>query len=335
MSKTENHFVPVVVEDYYPKVTGRLLNRILKINPKRVVLFGFSDNMKWLLRLLQENSITPMLTDWREKYANYDCGGHQILSIEEIDDDADTLLVVCVEEINDLKSGINFLFNLGKHNIRVIYDRADDNIPFRQEEPFKGISDRARERAISMISDAQLFDLIQYISQTKDVEGDVVEYGSLYGGSGAVIAEAVKYYGEKPVWLFDTFSGIPDSRYGLDFHWNGSFSDNSFSAVRDAFSDMKNVKVVKGNITETYNQVTNAISFGYLASDTIESGELLMNFMWPKLSPGGIICVCDYGSFPNAIPLTVYIDEFIKNIANEAFIFRNERCGIFILKNPI
>ena len=98
---------------------------------------------------------------------------------------------------------------------------------------------------------------------------------------------------------------------------------------------MKNVKVVKGNITETYNQVTNAISFGYLASDTIESGELLMNFMWPKLSPGGIICVCDYGSFPNAIPLTVYIDEFIKNIANEAFIFRNERCGIFILKNPI
>ena len=328
-------FVPVVIEDYYPKVTSRLLNRILKVAPKNVVLYGFSDNMKWLLRLLQENSITPILTDWRDKYSNYDCGGHQMVSVEELNDSEDTLLVMCEEEINDLKDGINFLFNLGKHKIKVIYDREDDNIPFRQEEPYKGISDRARSRALSMISDAQLFDLIQYIDQTSDVLGDVVEYGSLYGGSGAVIAEAVKHFGEKPVWLFDTFSGIPNSRYGLDYHWNGSFSDNSFSAVQDAFSDMSNVKVVKGNICETYNKVSNPISFGYLASDTIESGELLMNFMWPKLSPGGIICVCDYGSFPNAIPLTVYVDEFIKQIADEAFIFRSDRCGIFIMKNRV
>lgn len=335
MSNKENLFVPVVIEDYYPKVTGRLLNRILKMAPKNVVLFGFSDNMKWLLRLLQENSITPTLTDWREKYLHYDCGGHQMVPVSGLGDSDDTLLVVCVEEINDLKNGINFLFHLGKHKIKVIYDRADDNIPFRQEEPYKGISDRARSRAISMISDAQLFDLIQYIEKTNDVLGDVVEYGSLYGGSGAVIAEAVKHFGEKPVWLFDTFSGIPNSRYGLDHHWNGSFSDNSFSAVRDAFSDMSNVKVVKGNICETYNKVSNPISFGYLASDTIESGELLLNFMWPKLSPGGIICVCDYGSFPNAIPLTVYIDEFIKQIDAEAFVFRLDRCGIFIMKNRV
>ena len=335
MTIEENSITPVVVEDYYPKVTSRLLNRILKVAPKNVVLFGFSDNMKWLLRLLQENSIIPALTDWRDKYSRYDCGGHQMMPMAELKDSEDTLLVVCLDEINDLKNGINFLFNLGKHKIKIIYDRDDENIPFRQEEPYKGISDRARRRAISMISDTQLFDLIQFIDKTSDVLGDVVEYGSLYGGSGAVIAESVKYFGEKPVWLFDTFSGIPDSRYGLDYHWNGSFSDNSFSAVQDAFSDMKNVKVVKGDICKTYDQVSNPISFGYLASDTLESGELLMNFMWPKLSPGGIICVCDYGSFPNAIPLTVYVDEFIKQITDQAFVFRTEKCGIFIMKNRI
>jgi hypothetical protein len=333
MPNTKNQFIPVVLEDYYPKVALRLLNRILKIKPKKVVLLGFSDNMKWLLRLLQENGVTPLLTDWREKFLNYDCGDHKIISVTELDDDSDALLVVCVEEINELKNGINFIFNMAKHKIRVIYDRTDSNLPFRQEEPFKGISDRARKRAISMISDAQLFDLIQYVSQTKNIQGDVVEYGSLYGGSGAVIAEAVKHFGEKPVWLFDTFSGIPESRYGLDFHWNGSFSDNSFAAVKDAFSDMNNVKVIKGNICETYDQVTNPISFGYLASDTLESGEILINFMWSKLSPGGIICVCDYGSFPNAIPLTVYLDQFTKKVSEQALIFRNERCGIFIMKN--
>lgn len=334
MTNKNTIFVPVEVEDYYPKVTVRLLNRILKADPKKVVLFGFSDNMKWLLRLLQERSVIPILTDWRHEYQGYDCGGHDLVSVDALDDSSDTLLIVCVEEINALKDGIKYLYHLGKNKIKIIYDRADPNIPFRQEDPYRGISERASARAISMISDSQLFDLIQFIDKTKDVPGDVVEYGSLHGGSGAVIAEAVKFYGEKPIWLFDTFDGIPDSKYGLDYHWNGSFSDNSFSQVKAAFSDMKNVTVVKGNICDTYNTVTaNPISFGYLASDTLESGEILMNYMWPRLSPGGIIAVCDYGSFPNAIPLTVYMDEFIKDIGSEAFIFRADKFGIYIMKN--
>ena len=333
MTNKSTSFEPVEVESYYPKVTVRLLSRILEVQPEKVVLFGFSDNMKWLLRLLQERSITPTLADWREKYLDYDCGGQQLISADELEDDKNTLLVVCVEEANDFKDAIRVIYYLGKNKIPVIYDRTDPNLPFRQEEPYKSISEKAQARAISMISDPQLFDLIQFIDKTKDVPGDVVEYGSLHGGSGAVIAEAVKHFGEKPVWLFDTFDGIPDSKYGLDFHWNGSFSDNSYSQVRDAFSDMSNVKVIKGNICDTYETVTNAISFGYLASDTLESGELLLNFMWPKLSPGGIIAVCDYGSYPNAIPLTVYVDEFIKDKGSDAFIFRADKFGIYIMKN--
>ena len=93
MSNNKNPFIPITVEDWYPKVAVRLLNRILKINPKKVALFGFSTNMKWLLRLLQENSVTPTITDWREKYLNYDCGGYQMVPVTELDDD--------VNKIND------------------------------------------------------------------------------------------------------------------------------------------------------------------------------------------------------------------------------------------
>ena len=75
--------------------------------------------MKWLLRLLQENSITPVLTDWREQYVDYDCGGHQLTSVRDLDDSDSTLLVVCLEEINDLKQGINFLHELGKNRINM------------------------------------------------------------------------------------------------------------------------------------------------------------------------------------------------------------------------
>ena len=74
---------------------------------KKVVLFGFSDNMKWLLRLLQENSIKPILTDWRDDYKGYDCGGYDLIPVDELEDSPDTLLVVCVEEINSLKDAIS------------------------------------------------------------------------------------------------------------------------------------------------------------------------------------------------------------------------------------
>ena len=203
MSDSKTTFVPLEVEDYYPKVVKRLLKKILKAAPKQVVLYGFSDNMKWLLRLLQEQSIHPVLTDWRDEYKTYDCGGKRLVSVDSLQDTSDIFLVVCVEEINQLKDGIKYLYKLGKNNIRVIYDRTDANIPLRQEHPYKDISARARARATSMMSDPQLFDLIQFIENTKDVPGDVVEYGALHGGSGAVLAEAVKYFGEKPVWLFD------------------------------------------------------------------------------------------------------------------------------------
>ena len=52
--------------------------------------------------------------------------------------------------------------------------------------------------------------------------------------------------------------------------------------------------------------------------------------MWPKLSVGGIIVARDYGSFPNALPLTVYVDNFIKNIDENAFIYRPENVVLLL-----
>ena len=75
----------------------------------------------------------------------------------------------------------------------------------------------------------------------------------------------------------------------------------------------------------------NPISFGYLASDTLESGEILLNFIWSKLSYGGIIAICDYGSSPNCLPLTVMTDKFFEN-RPDAFIFHTGRVGIFVMK---
>lgn len=324
-------FTPIQVADYVPAVVRRLLARISTENFQRIALYGFSDNMKWIFRLLQENGRDAVLCDWRPKFIAYDCGGRQLVSVDSLNDDTDTLLVVCVEEINDVKEAMRYLLDKGLTRMKAIYDRADPHRPFNQEQPYKGIADRARARARSMISDAQLFDLIQFIRMTAEVPGDVLEYGSLHGGSGAVLAEALNYYGKKPLYLFDSFGGIPESKFGLDYRWNGAFSNNSYQEVKAAFSDLDNVTVVRGNILDTYDATSHPLSFGYLASDTLESGELLLNYMWPKLSRGGILAVCDYGSYPNCLPLTVACDRFFET-RKDAMIYYPDNYGIFVIK---
>jgi hypothetical protein len=324
-------FKPIEVADYVPAVVRRLVQRINAESCDKVALYGFGDNMKWLFRLMRESGRDPILCDWRSDFIGYDCGGKNVVSVESLNDDPNILLVVCVEELQAMKAAMRFMIDRKIDKMPAIYDRSEPHSPFHQEQPFKGIAERARARARSMISDDQLFDLIQFIRNTAHVEGDVVEYGSLHGGSGAVLVEAVNHYGKKPVWLFDSFDGIPKSRYGLDHRWNGAFSNNSYQEVRNAFRDCDHVTVVQGNICETYDKVKNPISFGYVASDTFETGELLLNFMWPKLSKGGIVAICDYGSYPNCVPLTVYADKFFEN-KKDAFIYYPPKYGFFAIK---
>lgn len=331
LNKTE--FVPIVLEDYVPNVVRRLANKIIQNKNSTIVLFGFGDNMKWLYRILKENNTSVLLCDWREKFVNYDCGGENLQPIKSLNKKHDLILVNCLSDINEIKESIKYIIENDLHHLKMIFDTDQENLPFEYESPYNIISKRALNRAKSMITNEQLFDLIQFIEQTKSIEGDVLEFGSLHGGSGAVIAEAVNYFcKEKKIYLFDTFDGIPESKFGLDFHWKGSFSNNSYEEVKNAFSDMNNVDVIKGNIIETCNNIKNKISFGYLASDTYETGKILLELMWKNLNKGGIIAVCDYGSFPNCYPLTVLTDIFIENNKNDILVYRPARVGIFIMK---
>ena len=241
------------------------------------------------------------------------------------------MIVICVDDISEVKSCLKFLYSSKFRKNKTIYDTKYKHNPYLNEEPFKSIRQKAIVRAKSMISDKQLFELIQYIKATKNIKGDVVEYGSLYGGSAAIIAEAINYFGIKKIYLFDSFKGIPNSKYGMDYCWEGAFSDNSYTMVKNAFLDLDNVKVVAGNIEKTHKTIKGPFSYAYIASDTFESGEMLLNYIWPRLSIGGIVSICDYGSYPNAIPLTMYVDKFFEDKSKEAKVFYPE-VGFFAIK---
>ncbi len=329
--KLDKNMVSQSTETYIPEIVRKILQRIEAESFSNIALFGFSEPMKWLYRLLRERGTATKLYDWREKFVGYDCGGGIVEHVSKVKNANDTLLVFCVDEHDLLKEGIAYLIDNQYDSLPAIYELIDPHEPFSREQPYKGIRERARSRAISMITDEKLFNLAQYIGQTAHIKGTVVEFGSFQGGSSAVIIEAVNHFGKKPVMIFDSYEGIPKSRYGLDHRWQLTFTNNSYSQVKDAFKDCENVQVIKGNVIDTMKMVKGPVTFCHIAIDTLEASQAALNLIWPMLAPEGIIVVDDYGSYPNCIPLTVITDKFFEG-KQEAFVFKTEWSGIFIMK---
>ena len=321
----------IPIENYYPNLIVDFLKKIEQIETRKICLCGFSDIMKWLSRLLDDKNYDVILCDTRNEYFNYECGEKKLNSLFEVNLE-NRFIIITEGDPAIVKYHLNKIYEANIKSIPIIYDSDQDYNPLRQDQPYKEIITKAERRCQSMISDEQLFDLSQLIKKTRKVPGSVVEYGSLHGGSGAVLAESLNVFGIKDLYLFDTFAGIPKSSYGADWRWEKSFSNNSFSEVKNAFSDLSNVEIIKGNIRETHKTIEGPFSFAYIASDTIESGEYLMEYIWPRLSKGGIVHTCDYGSYPNCLPLTAYLEKFEKeNPDIESY--RTSNVGIYFIKN--
>ena len=134
LNKTE--FVPLIIEDYFPNVVKRLANKTLNYNDKKIVLFGFGDNMKWLYRILKENNLNPLLCDWREKFIKYDCGGEKLQSLKSLKKENDFILVNCLSDINEIKESIRFIIKYELHHFKMIFDTDQENLPFENENPY-------------------------------------------------------------------------------------------------------------------------------------------------------------------------------------------------------
>jgi O-methyltransferase len=332
LSKKRSGF-GVEFSDYIPTHVNRLCERAIASRAEHYILFGFGTDMKWALRILQSAGIENIvLADWRCSYMGYDCGGYTVTALPEAVSQ-NTLIVICGPDVSQLHESMMSLINHPLRKVPAIYELDTPHDPLTQMEPYRTIAERATRRAKSMISDGQLFELVQLVENTAAVEGSIVEFGSLHGGSGAFLVEASQYFSPaKKVYLFDTFEGIPASAYGLDHRWNGSFSNNSFREVCSAFSDVEGVRVVRGDILKTYLEVaSDSISLCYLASDTLESGRLVVEKIWPMLSQGGVLVICDYGSYPNCLPLTALVNDFLK-FHKPGFVYRNPNIGIFLTK---
>lgn len=176
-------------------------------------------------------------------------------------------------------------------------------------------------------------DLIDLTESTiiDEIPGDIVECGVFLGGSIMTMMHTLRKYGKKtPVWLFDTFDGVPmPEDHEIDIYGNNLreyYINNKLIAGESnwCYSDLETVKdnintvgyegqvhFIKGLVEDTI-PLNGPEHISILRIDVDLAGPTLhiLEHFYDRVSPGGHIIFDDYGYF---IETQKVIDNFLSD----------------------
>lgn len=200
-----------------------------------------------------------------------------------------------------------------------------------------------RARKLTYLSPERLnsiYDCVDAVISSQ-IPGDFTEFGVALGGSGVCLAKALgdnrRYYG------FDVFGMIPPptaidgarvgERYKLiasgQSHGIGGeqyygYVENLYDVVSRTFASFGcapgegRVSLVRGLFNETLPNYENLrIAVAHLDCDWYEPVSYCLNFVWPRLSPGGFVLIDDYNDWEGCRKAT---DEFVSGREGVAFV---------------
>lgn len=168
--------------------------------------------------------------------------------------------------------------------------------PWYEDRDFVNLSKHIRERTI--IHEERLYILYQFSKMviSNRLPGNIAELGVYKGGSAKLLAKVFQDVPEKLVFLFDTFTGMPETDPEKDWHKKGDFSDTSLQSVLEFLADCSNVKVYQGLFSETLHNVEQeTFCFAHVDCDIYQSVLECCAFFYPRLVHGGIMIFDDYG----------------------------------------
>lgn len=206
----------------------------------------------------------------------------------------------------------------------------------------------------TLTSQERIYSLIEAVSYVvrAGIRGSLVECGVWRGGS--MMAAALTLRGlkceDRDLYLFDTFDGMPKPG-DVDVHATGQAAMTEFvqeqrgedcsavcyaplhevkSAMALTGYDRDRVHFVRGKVEDTIpSQAPESIAVLRLDTDWYESTRHELEHLYPRLSPGGILIIDDYGDWQGARKAT---DEFIANHAPGLLLSRIDDTGRLAVK---
>jgi O-methyltransferase len=183
------------------------------------------------------------------------------------------------------------------------------------------------------------------------IEGDIVECGVWRGGSIMAAGLTLMRLGaaRRRLWLYDTFEGMPPpSAVDRDFMGRsaadllaGESPETSHIWARSSLEDVKAGMADTGYPAELVNYVVGPvestlpgtipkrIALLRIDTDWYSSTYHELVHLWPRLSPGGILIIDDFGHWAGAKKA---VEQYFSEIGQSPFLHRIDQTGRLVIK---
>lgn len=180
----------------------------------------------------------------------------------------------------------------------------------------------------NLLDPIRLHILVANLKALKDIPGDLAELGVWRGSSAKVLSELK---GTRHLYLFDTFEGFNGKDLlGKDANQEALFSDTSLERVK-SFIGTEGVDYVQGWFPASITDKARAAKYAFvhIDCDLGEPTKAALEFFYPRMSPGGIILIHDYGTgtWP---ALTEAVDSFFSDKPERPVLLPDACCSAII-----
>ena len=172
----------------------------------------------------------------------------------------------------------------------------------------------------------------------REIPGHFAECGCFRGHSSYVIASLLKQQDFRDTyWIFDSFEGISD-KSEIDNEGEGArvpqdYLKATMENLQSVLKPFSFVSIHKGWIPDVFDTAPVAsekFAFLHIDVDLYEPTRACLEFFFPRLSPGGVVFVSNYGvsHWPGSIQA---VDEFVAE-NQTTFFLKNQVEGCVIVK---
>jgi O-methyltransferase len=181
------------------------------------------------------------------------------------------------------------------------------------------IEDLRAVRPYTMTSNERVIMLMRSVRYVVEhqIPGDIVECGVWRGGSMMAVARALLRAKDtsRRLWLFDTYQGMPPHR-DVDVTWADQTAEDVLRhdgdllvalledvqrAVRSTGYNPDRLHFIKGKVEDTIpHHGPEQIALLRLDTDWYESTLHELEHFYPRLPPGGVLIIDDYGCWKGA-----------------------------------
>ncbi|SRR6266545_3053029 len=173
-----------------------------------------------------------------------------------------------------------------------------------------------------------LYQGLRYISARK-LQGAVAEFGVFQAGTTVFMAKVLQHFGsESKIYGFDTFDGFPPQKHALDLYSDAKCEFPHYDVVK-AYCAPYNIKLVKGDISETYRHLSGIpLALTFFDADNYSTARSALPLCYEQTVPGGILAFDHYYS-PNWVR-TIGERIAIKEVLGTLDVLNLHGTGVFI-----